>query len=112
MVQPTDCSFTPEITGIIGSEASMRKWRSQPQPYPRTRPGTSALPPQEVGHLRPRLWPQPLSSAEIPPLCVATLSVLLVWVELCPPKSMRGRPDRFPRACDCIQRQGLSQVTK
>lgn len=112
MVQPTDCSFTPEITGIIGSEASVREWRSQPQPHPRTKLGAGALPPQEAGHLRPRLWPKPLSPAEIPPLCVATLSVLLVRVELCPPKSTRGRPGRFPRARDYIQRQGLSQVTK
>lgn len=92
MVQPSDCSFTPEITGIVGSEASVRKRRSQPQPHLRTRLGAGALPPQEAGHLRPRLWPQPLSLAEIPPLCVATLS-FQYGLNCVPPKSICGRPE-------------------
>lgn len=89
VAQPADCSFTPEITGIVGSQASVREWRSQPQPHPRTCP-------QEAGHLCPRLWPQPLSPAEIPPL-LSCYSVLLAWVELCPPKFIHGRPDHFPQ---------------
>lgn len=49
VVQTADCSFTQEITGIIGSEGSVRERRSQPQPHLRTRPGIRGLPPQEAG---------------------------------------------------------------